>query len=80
MQGIGARQHSTLYPLKGRTVGVTLVTMADSLTRERSTTLLFYGCILLLGYLVYLLLQPFLTPLAWAAIFAAFFYPRYKRL
>src|SRR5437667_357095 len=54
--------------------------MPDQLARERSTTLVFYGCIVLLGYLLYLLFQPFLAPLAWAAIFAAFFFPRYKRL
>jgi predicted PurR-regulated permease PerM len=54
--------------------------MPDQISRERSTTLLFYGCIFLLGYLLYLLLQPFLAPLAWAAIFAAFFYRRYKKL
>jgi predicted PurR-regulated permease PerM len=54
--------------------------MPDHLARERSTTLLFYGCIFLLAYFIYLLLRPFLTPLAWAAIFAAFFYPQYKRL
>jgi predicted PurR-regulated permease PerM len=54
--------------------------MTDQLSRERSTTLLFYACVFLLAYLVYLLFRPFLTPLAWAAIFAAFFYPRFKRL
>ena len=42
--------------------------------------LLFYGCILLLGYLLYQLFAPFLTPLAWAAIFAAFFHSRHKQL
>src|SRR5262245_15278094 len=54
--------------------------MADQLARERSTTLLFYGCVLLLGYFIYLLFAPFFTPLAWAAIFAAFFHPSYRRL
>jgi predicted PurR-regulated permease PerM len=54
--------------------------MADQVTRERSTTLLFYACIFLLAYLVYMLFRPFLTPLAWAAIFAAFFYQNYKKL
>jgi predicted PurR-regulated permease PerM len=54
--------------------------MTDQLARERSTTLLFYGCVFLLVYFIYLLFRPFLTPLAWAGIFAAFFYPRYKRL
>lgn len=54
--------------------------MPDQLARQRSTTLLFYGCVILLGYLLYLLFEPFLRPLAWAAIFAAFFYARHKRL
>ncbi len=54
--------------------------MPDQLARQRSTTLLFYGCVLLLGYLLFRLFEPFLRPLAWAAIFAAFFYSRHKRL
>ncbi len=54
--------------------------MPDQLARQRSTTLLFYGCVLLLGYLLFQLFEPFLSPLAWAAIFAAFFFSRYKRL
>src|ERR687898_154135 len=54
--------------------------MPDQLARQRSTTLLFYGCIILLGYLLYQLFEPFLRPLAWAAIFAAFFYSRHKRV
>jgi predicted PurR-regulated permease PerM len=54
--------------------------MSDEIARERSTTLVFYGCVLLLGYLVYLLFAPFLVPLAWASIFAAFFHRHYRRL
>jgi predicted PurR-regulated permease PerM len=54
--------------------------MPDQVARARSTTLLFYGCVFLLGYLFYQLFSPFLTPLAWAAIIAAFFFGRYKRL
>jgi predicted PurR-regulated permease PerM len=54
--------------------------MPEQLARERSTTLLFYGCVILLGYLLYQLFQPFLVPLAWAAIFAAFFHGQHKRL
>jgi predicted PurR-regulated permease PerM len=48
--------------------------------RERIATLLFYGTVLLLAYLLYLLFRPFLTPLAWAAVFAALFYPPFRRL
>ena len=54
--------------------------MPEQLARERSTTLLFYGCILLLGYLLYGLFEPFLEPLAWAVIFAAFFHSQHSRL
>jgi len=54
--------------------------MPLQLARERSTTLLFYGIVLLLGYLLYQLFEPFLRPLAWAAIFAAFFHSRHHRL
>ena len=54
--------------------------MPDQLARQRSTTLLFYGCVILLGYLLYQLFEPFLRPLAWAAIFGAFFHARHKRL
>jgi predicted PurR-regulated permease PerM len=48
--------------------------------RDRISKLLFYGTILLVGYLVYLLFEPFLAPLAWAAILAAFFYPWHQEL
>lgn len=54
--------------------------MPDQPARGQDTTLLFYGCLLLLGYFLFLLLQPFLAPLTWAAILAAFFFRRYKRL
>lgn len=49
-------------------------------TRDRIFTVLFYGIVLLLGYLVYRLFEPFLAPLAWAAILAAFFYPWHQEL
>jgi predicted PurR-regulated permease PerM len=35
---------------------------------------LFYALVLLGGYLTYLVLRPFLTPLIWAAVFAMLFY------
>ena len=54
--------------------------MIKGLARERISTLLFYGTVLLLAYLLYLLFRPFLTALAWAAILAAFFFPAYRRL
>jgi predicted PurR-regulated permease PerM len=54
--------------------------MGDQLTRDRSTALVFYGCILLLAYLMYLVCKPFLRPLIWGAIIAAYFHPQYRRL
>jgi predicted PurR-regulated permease PerM len=54
--------------------------MSTSLARQRISTLLFYSTVLLLAYLLYLLFNPFLTPLAWAAILAALFHPPYRWL
>lgn len=54
--------------------------MSDQRTRDRSSTLFFYGSVLLLAYLLYLLCAPFLRPLVWAAILAVYFYPLYRRL
>jgi len=44
-------------------------------TSDRLTTVLSYGALLLLGYLVFRISEPFLTPLAWSAILAIFFAP-----
>lgn len=49
-------------------------------TSDRLTTVLSYGALLLLGYLVFLITSPFLVPLAWSAVLAIFFYPVYERL
>ena len=42
--------------------------MSTGIARERVATLLFYGTVLLLVYLLYQLFRPFLAPLTWAAI------------
>jgi predicted PurR-regulated permease PerM len=47
--------------------------MADS-TREKFSQLLFYVLMLLIGYLTYLVISPFLAPLAWATVFAVMFH------
>lgn len=52
----------------------------NTTTSDRLTTVLSYGALLLLGYLVFLITAPFLIPLAWSAILAIFFYPLYERL
>jgi predicted PurR-regulated permease PerM len=49
-------------------------------TSDRLTTVLSYGALLLLGYLVFRIAEPFLVPLAWSAVLAIFFYPLYERL
>ena len=42
--------------------------------KERFAQLLFYTLVLLMGYLAFLVLRPFLSTLAWAAVFAVMFY------
>jgi predicted PurR-regulated permease PerM len=49
----------------------------NATTSDRLTTVLSYGTLLLLGYLVFLIVAPFLVPLAWSAVLAIFFYPVY---
>src|ERR1700741_4154122 len=44
-------------------------------TSDRLTTVLSYGALLLLIYLVFRIVEPFLVPLAWSAVLAVFFYP-----
>jgi predicted PurR-regulated permease PerM len=47
---------------------------------DRFGVLLFYGIVLLVAYLAYSVIEPFLAPLAWAAIFALIFNPLRRRL
>src|SRR5579864_163363 len=49
-------------------------------TSDRLTTVLSYGALLLLGYLVFLIVEPFLEPLAWSAVLAIFFFPVHERI
>ena len=44
-------------------------------TSDRLTTVLSYGALLLLIYLVFRIVEPFLEPLAWSAVLAIIFYP-----
>jgi len=44
-------------------------------TSERLTTVVSYGAILLLFYLVFRIYEPFLAALGWAAVLVIFFYP-----
>jgi predicted PurR-regulated permease PerM len=54
--------------------------VATQTTSDRLATVLSYGALLLLGYLVYRIFEPFLVPLAWSAVLVIFFYPLYERL
>jgi predicted PurR-regulated permease PerM len=56
------------------------VTSSIATTSDRLTTVLSYGALLLLGYLVFLITEPFLVPLAWSAVLAIFFYPLHERI
>src|SRR5215475_5102726 len=56
------------------------VTSTAATTSDRLTTVLSYGALLLLGYLVFIITAPFLVPLAWSAVLAIFFYPLHERL
>jgi len=47
---------------------------------ERFGNVFFYGVTLLLVYLVYMVFEPFLVPLGWAAVFAVIFHSLYKQL
>lgn len=49
-------------------------------TLDRLATVLSYGALLLLGYIVFLIFEPFLVPLTWSAVLAIFFYPVHERL
>jgi len=49
-------------------------------TSDRLTTVLSYGALLLLGYLVFRIAEPFLVPLAWSTVLAIFFFPAYVDL
>ena len=48
-------------------------TVAATTTSDRLTTVLSYGALLLLGYVMFLIFEPFLVPLTWSAVLAIFF-------
>ncbi len=56
------------------------VTPTNTTTSSQLTTVLSYGAILLLGYFVFLIVAPFLVPLAWSAVLAIFFYPLHQKI
>jgi predicted PurR-regulated permease PerM len=52
----------------------------NTTTSDRLTTVLSYGVLLLLIYLVFRIYEPFLAALGWAAILTIFFYPMHRQL
>jgi len=52
-------------------------TNRNTTTSDRLATVLSYGVPILLGYLVFVIVAPFIRPLAWSAVMAIFFYPVY---
>jgi len=52
----------------------------NATTSDRLTTVVSYGVLLLLIYLVFRIYEPFLAALGWAAILVIFFYPMHVRL
>jgi predicted PurR-regulated permease PerM len=54
--------------------------MADRSTGVHLTTALFYGAVILLAYLLFRVLEPFLVPLGWAGVLVVVFYPLHKRV
>jgi predicted PurR-regulated permease PerM len=49
-------------------------------TSDRLTTVLSYGALLLLIYLVFRIVEPFLVPLAWSGVLAVFFHGVHERI
>ncbi|HEY6904343.1 MAG TPA: hypothetical protein VI216_08545, partial [Candidatus Acidoferrales bacterium] len=53
---------------------------AETAAHRRLGGVLFFGIVILLVYLVYLVVSPFVVPLAWAAVLVVVSYPAYERL
>ena len=53
---------------------------AKTTTSDRLTTVFSYGALLILGYGVYLIVEPFFVPLAWSAVLAIFFTPLHEKI
>ena len=56
------------------------VTERITLKKEHFFTALFFALVVILFYLFYRIMAPFLAPIAWAAIFAIIFHPIYQWL
>ncbi len=49
-------------------------------SQARLGAVLFYGIVIILAYLAFRVFEPFLVPLAWAAVLVVVFYPWHERL
>ena len=54
--------------------------MPEPTDRQRVNVLFFYGAVLLLGWLFFRIIQPFLVEIAWASVLAICFEPAHARL
>lgn len=54
--------------------------IAELTSQKRLGTVLFYGIVALLAFLLFLVLEPFLVPLAWAVVLVVVAFPVYERL
>jgi predicted PurR-regulated permease PerM len=52
----------------------------DKTTQQRLGQVLFYGIVIVVAYLTFLVFQPFLAPLAWAVVIVVITYSQYERL
>ncbi len=52
----------------------------ETTAHKRLGSVLFFGIVILLVYLVYLVFSPFLVPLAWAGVLVVVSYPAYERV
>jgi predicted PurR-regulated permease PerM len=52
----------------------------DTKAQERLGAVLFYGIVVVLGYLVFRIVEPFIVPLAWAVVLVVIAHPVFDRL
>lgn len=52
----------------------------DKTTQQRLGQVLFYGIVIVIAYLTFLVFQPFLAPLSWAVVIVVITFPQYKKL
>jgi predicted PurR-regulated permease PerM len=52
----------------------------DNTTQQRLGQVLFYGIVIVIAYLTFLVFEPFLAPLSWAVVIVVITFPKYVRL